>query len=297
MEQKSHMHAAFAFVIMSAIWGYNWVVMKNVTPFVDPFDFSALRNILGSVSLFMAAWILKRPIRVLSLRKVVLLGLIQTATFTALIQWALVAGGAGKTAVLVYTMPFWLIPLSYIFLEERIRGAQWIATITAAIGLITYLEPWHVHSSPQSTLLAIGAGIAWAVSTVLAKKIRAEFNFDLLALTAWQMLFGGLALAIIALLFSERPIIATPYFYYALVFNALMATALAWLLWLYVIEHMPASLAGLSSLGIPAIGVFSGWIELGEIPTQGELIGMFIINLALLTLALWQRVQPQNKIE
>src|SRR5574337_1821574 len=32
--------AVLALILMSLIWGYNWVVMKQVIQYVDPFDFS-----------------------------------------------------------------------------------------------------------------------------------------------------------------------------------------------------------------------------------------------------------------
>jgi drug/metabolite transporter (DMT)-like permease len=38
--------------------------------------------------------------------------------------WALESGAAGKTAVLVYTMPFWVLLLAWPILAERIRGLQ-----------------------------------------------------------------------------------------------------------------------------------------------------------------------------
>ena len=210
------------------IWGYNWVVVKQVVPYVDPFDFSALRTLLGAASLFLCLRLLGRSMRIASPGSVAVLGLLQTAAFTALIQWALVVGGAGKTAVLVYTMPFWLIPLAWAILGERIRGGQWLAVVMAACGLLLFLEPGQVGGTWLSNLLGVTAGLTWALATLFAKRLRTRHEFDLLALTAWQMLFGAIALCIVALLFSSRPLQATPYFFGALAFNALLATGLAW---------------------------------------------------------------------
>lgn len=287
MKQAPTRHfAGLALIVLSLIWGYNWVVMKQVIPYVDPFDFSALRTLLGAGALFICLRLLKRPMAIAQPGSIVLLGLVQTAAFTALIQWALVAGGAGKTAVLVYAMPFWLIPLAWLLLDERIRGGQWVAVATAAGGLLLFLEPWQSGGTWFSNLLGLAAGLTWALATLLAKRLRARHKFDLLALTAWQMLFGALALCIVALLFSTRPIQPTPYFFGALAFNALLATGLAWVLWLYVLQHLPAGLAGLSSLGTPAIGVLAGWIELGETPSPAEFSGMLLIGAALFGLYL-----------
>lgn len=278
--------AVAALVLLSFLWGYNWVVMKQVIRYVDPFDFSALRALLGALSLFVALVALRRPLKVTAFREVALLGLLQTATFTGLVQLALVFGGAGKTAVLVYTMPFWLAPLSYLALGERVSPAHWRSIGLAAVGLVLILDPGALHGSLRGSLLALAAGLAWAVATIVAKRLRQRHAIDLLAMTAWQMLLGALPLCLVALTLPSRPIDATPYFIGALAYNAVPATALAWLLWLYVLNHLPASVAGLSALGIPLIGVLAGWLELGERPSGTELSGMLLIGAALALLSL-----------
>ncbi|MFT3758950.1 DMT family transporter [Thauera sp.] len=287
--------AILALILLSAIWGYNWVVMKQVIQYVDPFDFSAIRTLLGAATLFLVLAVLRKPLKLAAMPRVAMLGVVQTGAFTALIQWALVAGGAGKTAVLVYTMPFWVIPMAWWALGERIRGMQWLALAVAGGGLVLILEPWAMHSSLFSNLLAVGGGLTWALSAILAKRLRRDHDFDLLALTAWQMLFGALALCIVALLLPSRPIDATPYFYGALFFNSVFATGLAWLLWLYILQHLSAGMAGLSALGIPLIGVLAGWVELGERPSAAEFAGMLLIGGALALTSLWSLWQSRRQ--
>ncbi|AKU13345.1 hypothetical protein AzCIB_3452 [Azoarcus sp. CIB] len=273
--------AAGVLLLLSLIWGYNWVVMKKVLRDVDPFDFSALRTFFGALSLFVVLALRRRSLRPVALGGTLWLGLLQTAAFTGLIQWALVSGGAGKTAVLVYTMPFWLLMLARTFLGERMRGSQWVAVGLAFAGLMLIVEPWTLRGDLQSTLLAVLAGLVWAASAVWAKRLRGNVQIDLLSLTAWQMLLGSLVLCVIAWLLPSEPPRITPYFVGALAYNALFATGLAWLMWLFILDRLPAGLAGLSSLVIPAVGVLSGWIELGERPSTMESWGMVCIGAAL----------------
>ncbi|HHW62992.1 MAG TPA: EamA family transporter, partial [Rhodocyclaceae bacterium] len=256
--------------------------------------FSAIRTLLGAATLFLVLVALRRPMSLVAARQVLLLGLLQTAAFTALIQWALVAGGAGKTAVLVYTMPFWVIPMAWWALGERVRGLQWAAIAIAGAGLVLVLQPWAMGGSAFSNLLAVSGGITWAASAIVAKRMRRDRHFDLLSLTAWQMLCGALALCVLALLHPSRPIEPTPYFFGALVFNAVFATGLAWLLWLYVLQKLPTGIAGLSALGTPLVGALAGWIELGERPNAAEFTGMALIVGALAMISLWSLVQTRR---
>jgi drug/metabolite transporter (DMT)-like permease len=279
-------NAALALLILSLIWGYNFVVMKRVMAYVDPFQFSAMRTVLGAATLFLVLAWMRKSWRLVAGWPTLVLGLLQTAAFTALMQWSLVSGAAGKTAVLIYTMPFWLLLFAWVGLGERIRGLQWVAVAAAAVGLLFILEPWAVHGSLQSSALALASGAIWAVSAVVAKRLRAHVALDLLSLTAWQMFFGALFLVALALVVpASQPVEVSAYFIGALAYNAILGTGLAWLLWLYVLDQLPAGVAGLSSLAIPAVGVLSAWIELGERPGSSEVIGMIVIASALALLS------------
>lgn len=89
---------------------------------------------LGAATLFPVLALLRRPMKIVAVRQMVLLGILQTAAFTALIQWALVAGGAGKTAVPVYAMPFWVVALAWWGLGERVRSV-WCEHYAACLNL------------------------------------------------------------------------------------------------------------------------------------------------------------------
>ena len=64
-----------------------------------------------------------------------------------------------------------------------------------------------------------------------------------------------------------------------------LANAVAWFLWLYALHSLPAGAAGLGTLSIPVVGVVAAWIQLGEVPTLVEGIGMILIIAALAVLA------------
>ncbi|MEO8976319.1 MAG: DMT family transporter [Casimicrobiaceae bacterium] len=276
-----------ALAILSLIWGYTWVVMKLAGNYAGPFEFAALRTVFGALSLFVALVWRRQPLRLVAPGWTLLLGMLQTAGFTGLSQWALVSGAAGKTAVLSYTMPFWILLLAWPLLGERLRSWQWLAVAIAFGGLILILEPWKSHASFASETLAIASGLSWGASAIVVKKLRARFQVDLLSLTAWQMLFGALALVIVAVLVPSPPVIINGYLVGAVIYTAFLGTGLAWLLWLYVLDKLPAGIAGMGSLAVPAVGVLAAWIQIGERPNTAEFSGMLAIaaGLALLAMA------------
>jgi drug/metabolite transporter (DMT)-like permease len=153
-------------------------------------------------------------------------------------------------------------------------------------GLVLLLDPANLAASLQSKLLAIGAGIAWGASTIVAKKIRQRGPVDVINLTAWQMLLGSIPMIIIALVVTSDPIEWSGTFVAALVYNVIPATAVAWALWLYVLQVLPAGVAGFGTLATPVIGISAAAIQLGERVSTVEAAGIAAILTGLLVLAL-----------
>jgi drug/metabolite transporter (DMT)-like permease len=281
-----------AFAFLALLWGYNWVVMKVAMRYSGPLDFAALRGGFGVLLLFAALVVMRVPLRPRHVAKTFWLGVFQTTGFVGLISWSLSVGAAGKSAVLAYTMPFWVIALGWPFLEERLHGRQWPAVGLALAGLVLVLEPWHNAGTMTSSVLALAAGASWGVSVIIFKRIPLAGRDDLLSLTAWQMFYGVVPLVVAALVVPERPIQWSGAFLAALSYNIVGGMAIATLLWLYILQRLPATISSLSSLIVPIVGVIAAWLQLGERPSPAEGVGMVLILAALGLLSVPQRAAP-----
>jgi drug/metabolite transporter (DMT)-like permease len=285
--KSTTLRAFAALLLLSVLWGYNWVVMKYALLDEGPFQFGAMRTFFGALCLMGVLLVLKKPLRPKEVPTLMLLGILQTCGFTGLIIWALVQGGAGKTAVLTYTMPFWVMVLAWPLLGEKIRGMQWLAVFSSLIGLVLIFDPLHLGGDLFSMSLAVMAGIFWALAVILAKKLHHRVpQLDLVSLTAWQMFFGSLPLVVVAFWVDAPPIDWSPRLFAAIGFNAILCNALAWLLWLYALQRLAAGVASMTSMLAPLIGVLAAWIQLGEQPSTSEIVGMLLIGLALIVISL-----------
>jgi drug/metabolite transporter (DMT)-like permease len=281
-DSASRRSALIALAVLSLIWSFNWIVMKSVLAFIGPLTFSALRYVFGTIVLFLVLRLRGEALTPTPWRDTILIGIAQTTGFQVLVQLALVAGGAGKTALLAYTMPFWVIPLAWLLLGDRPSRRQWLCIALAAIGLLLVLEPWSGLGGAASALLALAGGACWAVGTVLAKRLFHNAAISPLRLTAWQMLIGTVGLVALALCVHERAIEWSPLMFSALVYNGVLSSGVAWALWLFVVQRLPANVAGLASLVIPLLGVGFAWVLLGELPDAAETAGIALIAVALL---------------
>ncbi len=285
--------ALLALFILALLWGYNWVQMKIAVQYAPPFQFAALRVSLGAMSLLFALAVLRKPMLPKEIPATFWAGVLQIGGVYGLATWALVSGSAGRTSVLVYMMPLWTLLFAWLFLHERVRGLQWVAIALSITGLLLILDLPHLHGTLVSKALALLAGVCWAMGAIIAKQVRQTVKLDLLSFTAWQMVAGALPLLLVVLLVpATHPIVWSQPFVLALVYNVIPGTAIATLLWLYVLNCLPAGTAGLGVLLNPVIGVLAAWLQLGEKPTPLEAAGMAAIAIALALNALQAMKSP-----
>ena len=273
--------ALVALGLMSLIWSFNWIVMKRALHYIGPLDFSALRTLFGTVLLFTLLWWRGESGAPTPLRDTILIGLAQTAAFQLLVQMSLVEGGAGKMALLAYTMPFWVIAFAWLLLGDKPTARHWIFLAIAAVGLLLVMEPWRAIGGLRSCVLALAGGACWGLATVLTKRLFLRGAVSPLRLTAWQSLYGAIVVVLVALLVPERPIEWSSELIGAVAYNAVLGSAIAWALWLFVVERLPAGVAGVASLATPQLGVLLAWGLLDEVPDRDEAIGIALIGVAL----------------
>lgn len=280
-------YAVLALAALALIWGYNWVVMKIATQFAGPFEFAAWRLLGGALLLFIAMIALRKPLKPERPAAYLWIGLFQSGAFVALATWAVVVAGAGKVAVLSYTMPFWVAALGWPLLGERLRPLQIAAIAVALAGIVLIVS--QARGSFGADAIAVAAGVAWAIGVVLTRRVQVRHKVDALSLTTWQLFFGGAAVAIVAALVPHHATQWTPLYLAALAYNIVLASACAYLMWIFVLRTLPARDASMGTLANPIVGIVAAWLQLGEVPSTPEAIGMALIVASLLGLTLQQQ--------
>ena len=276
--------SALVFGVIALVWGYNWVVLKQAMREAGPFEFLAWRFGVASACLFGAMVVLGKPLRLTHAPQVLLIGLLQTTATFALITWALVAGAAGKSAVLNYTMPFWVVLFAWPMLGERPPRAQRVAIAIAFAGLVLLVHPGAHAGLPE--LLALASGVAWALGVVVTKRLQTRERVDTLSLSAWQTLLGGLALVALALAFPSGPMHWSPQLVFAVLYNGVLVGGVCWFLWFWALQTLDAGLASLGILSVPVLGVLFGVVLLGERLSTPEWSGIALIVAALALIVL-----------
>ncbi len=275
-----------AIVAMSLLWGYGWTALKIGLIDAPPFKLTVLRLTLSAICLLLLLPLTGRSLRPRRIKELLTLGFVHTSLLFSLSTWAVFEGSAGRVAFMVYTMPFFTILFARFFLSEAIQRMQWIAISSAGVGLFLIVQPWGLLDNAVSSVLAVGAGVAWAAGAVMVKRLQKREPMDLLSMTAWQMAFGCVPLIIMAYMIPESSIVWSERFIESLIFVAVGVTALGSLLWMYALNSLSAGTASLATLAAPPIAMISSALYFGEQPNFFEWCGMFSIIIALLTLIL-----------
>jgi drug/metabolite transporter (DMT)-like permease len=279
-----------ALVALALVWGYTWVTIKIATADASPYVVAGSRLVIATAILFALLALTRRSLKPPPFVPTLVLGLLQTTGWTLLQTLAVAQGGAGKSAVLGYTMPFWAALLAWPFLGERIAGLRWVALALAAAGLAFVVAPLDARSFAADGL-AVVAGLSWGASAVWAKRLRRRYDVELLSLTTWQLLWGTIPLVVLMLAIGG-PVHWTASFIAAMAFMSIGGAALGWFLWMFILSRLPAGVAGIASLATPVVGVLAAALQLHEIPSRSELAGMALIVVALVVNAIPVQSEP-----
>lgn len=288
-EERERARATLALALLSLIWGYNWVAMKVGLAYAGPFDFSALRFTLASACLlpfivFSGERILPAHGERLALA---ILGVMLAANF-GLTMTALKWSGVGRIAVIVYTMPFWVLLFARIVLDEKLSRVQVLAVCIAAAGLVALVAPWQLGGAAAAGLMAAAAGASWGASVVYVKTLQKRGAIGSLQIAFWQMVVAAPLLAVVGWAFDPQPVDWGIGLVLSVAYVGILATGVAWMLFYYALRRLTAGLAGLGTLSTPVIGAVAAWLHLGEQPLPLEFAGMALIVSALAMLSLPQ---------
>ena len=288
---RSHAGSLLLLLGLAVCWGYNWVVMKIGLHDSGPVAFAAIRCLGGAIILGFVLLALRRSFKLVEPWTIVAIGLLQTALAQGLIAMALHGGQAGKSAVLNYTLPVWVMILGFLFLKERPRLMQWLATLVAFTGVMvmTFLNGKAVSWEP--IVFALSASICWGAGTIVTQALmrRHGGKIDALALTFWQLFIGGMVLTVLAFIVPEAPLHWTTSLILALIYNVGPASAVAFLLWFMLQQRIEANVLSLIVLIVPLVGIAAGWLQLGERPSLPDAIGMALILTGIAVMVVSQR--------
>ncbi|MEJ0019534.1 MAG: DMT family transporter [Acetobacteraceae bacterium] len=270
---------AASVVLLSSAWPLTRIA---VTSGSIPLWFAEGRSILSGVTIAVILSLLGRfrvPCRA-DLPALVAVGVGQLGLYFALAHEAVAWLPAGRTAILANTTTLWVVPLSLIFLRERIPPRRWIATGFGLAGVAVLMNPWSIDWTTGNVLIGhaflLGASFAWSVSIIVTR--AATPRSTMFELLPWCFAISTAMLAPLILWHAPDGGIGTqPVAWAALAYIGLVASPFGTWCIIEATAALPAVVSSIGFLTTPAVSLLLANTILDEPITLDLLAGSALI--------------------
>ena len=158
----------FVFIIFS--WGLGWPASKIGLDYLSPLWYTAIRMGVGTATMMcvvIAANKLTLPKRQ-DYPLIITIGLLQISVYILLANIGLSYLPAGRSSLIAYTTPLWVMPIAILFFNEEAGWLRWLGFLLGVGGLILLLNPWQMNWHDKNilfgTAMLLLASLSWAIS-------------------------------------------------------------------------------------------------------------------------------------
>jgi drug/metabolite transporter (DMT)-like permease len=280
--QISRRSALLLFAVIVLAWGLNWTITKTLVQSVSPLWITAIRSAIATVALAVLLFARGEMIvpRRGDLPVIFVNSIFHMVAFTALVAFGLQFAAVGRSIVLGYTTPLWVMPAAWLFLGERMTPSRSLGMALGLAGLAVMFNPFAFNWADADLLAGSGcillAALCWAVSIVYVRAHR--WISTPFQLVFWQTLLATLVVSALAFLKDGVPHPAWNAQLIGLfLFSGIIGTALAYWAMATVNRSLPAVVTSLGLLATPVVGVASSAIILGETIQIDLIVAMLLI--------------------
>lgn len=284
VSNKRQYRADLLLILVVAIWGSTFSIMKIILIDIDPYYFITLRFMVAFISLLLIFHNRLKYLTWSGLRKGFILGLWLLGGYAFQIvglQYTTASRSGFITGLAVVLVPF----LALVILKEVPGLMNWLGVLLAIAGLflLTGTGGKAINYGDYLTLLC---AVSFAMQIVLLSKYLKGEDPAVLTLVQMGVVAGG-AFLITLFTSSFRPI--TVETAGVVVYTGLLATAFAFFIQSYAQQFTPPTHAGLIFTMEPIFGALFSFLILGELIGTGGVIGGLLIISGMLLAELKDR--------
>jgi len=297
---------AAALTVVYLTWGSTFVAMRVADRSLPPLTMSGARFL--SAGLLLYGWCLwqrrrhpeagwRAPTRP-EWRASAVLGIALPAAGTGGAAWAEQTIPAGTAALLLATVPVWMIIASRIVDAERITIATAAGLLLGVAGVVVLVNPL-VGGAPDllASAVALGGALFWGCGSVYAK--RAPHPGQPLLASGMEMICAGVALCLIGAASGELGRISAASLLstsgLALGYLIIIGSLLGYSTYEWLLHHASSQVAGTYAFVCPLVAVALGWWLLGEQISGHTLLAAAAIAIGVALIMLHPRTPGPGK--
>ncbi|QLD10635.1 EamA family transporter [Microbacterium oleivorans] len=277
----SYRSAVVTTALAPAIWGTTYVTATTFVAGGHPLLTGTVRALPAGLILLAIAR--RLPVGAWWWRAWVL-GALNITTFFACLFIAAERLPGGVAAVVGGIQPLLVAVLGWVVLSERMNAVILGAGLAGVVGVGLIVLQSSAGLDGVGIAAAIGGASAMAVGTVLAK--RWSPGLPPLATTAWQLIAGGILLAVLTAVIEPLPSTApTAPTLAGYAYLSIVGTAFAYVVWFRGLAALPARVPAFLGLLSPVVAVLIGILAVGESLTPPQTAGIVLVIGSVLAVA------------
>jgi len=268
-------------------WGFQQVLVKATLAEVPPVFQAAIRFVLATALLLL--WCRWRGIALFQRDGSLMAGLLAGALFAfefASLYVGLRFSAASRLTVFLYTAPFWVaMLLPWWIASERLRRVQWLGLAIAFVAVLLALSDKPSHTDyPQQWLgdvLALTAGLAWALTTVTIRTTRLA-SVSPEKLLFYQIGVSAAVLPELSLMLGETwDWQFSPFAITSLALQTVVGAFISYLAWMWMLGRYPATKISVFAFLTPVFALLFGAAWLGEAVTSGLITALVLVAIGI----------------
>jgi len=279
LDRKGLLHLLVVYVVWGSTYLAIRVAVREGAGF-PPFTMAAMRVILASGLLLGWAWSRRERIRLLR-GEVVLLGATGSLLWlggNGLVNFGEQHADSGLAALLVAAMPIWTELITAV-VDRRPPGWRTVGSVLvgfAGVALLTWpMLRDGTRADATAVVALLLAPFFWALGSIWLG--RRQPALGVRAISGYQQLLGGLALAATALAAGEPAPQPTPAAWLAFGYLVVFGSLLAFTSYMATLRLLPYRIVVTYTYVNPVIAVALGWLVLGEAITPWTLGGAALV--------------------
>lgn len=276
--------APMLFLLMVVLaWGLVWPVNKVLLESFSPLWLMAVRSGLATLALFAIAAARGRlaPPPRADLPVLLSIALLHMVGFGVLASWGLQLVPTGRSVVLAYTTPLWVMPGASLLLREPLTPRRLAGVVVGLLGLLVLFNPlafdWSSRTAVLGNAAILVAALLWAASILhIRGHAWRSTPFDLVP---WEMLLATVLLVPLAWAMDGALAVTWDGRVAALMlYAAIPGTALAYWATAMASLTLPAVTTSLGLLATPLVSVTVATLWLRE-PLTLSLVAALVLIL------------------
>jgi drug/metabolite transporter (DMT)-like permease len=262
--------AGLILVLLCFLWGAQAVSIKFSNQGMPPLMAGALRSLVAGILVWAYARMKGRGVAFPAgqTRDALVIGLLFGLEFL-FVYWGLAFTPASRSAIFLYTHPFWVALGAHFFLKgDRLTPAKLFGLVLAFGGVATVFQA----RSPElprlywvGDLMELSAAMFWAATTLYIKRISGKISLDHFQTLFAQLIYSFPVLALGSVLFElPADLDLSLVVLAALFFQSVVVAFASYLVWFWLIHRHTVSRLAAFTFMAPLFAVILGGLVLDE---------------------------------